>query len=90
MGKFEIELSHLDRNDICSTWIIEKIKTGEHVDIEVKDLDYTTEPISKKKAFSDLYIPFEYSNAEIDEHNKQRLEYFFLLQKFLKDKGLIA
>lgn len=88
-GKFEIESSNLDKNDICSTWIIEKIKAGEQVDLEVKDIDYTTEPIIIRKAFSGPYIPFEYSNAEIDEHNKERLKYFNLLQKFLKDEGLI-
>ncbi|RBQ11719.1 hypothetical protein DRW42_00100 [Pedobacter miscanthi] len=62
---------------------------GEQVDIEIKDLDYTTEPISKRKAFSEPYIPVEFSNAEIDEHNKHRLEYFYSLQKILTEKGLI-
>lgn len=88
-NKYEIELSHLDRNDICSTWILEKIEAGEQIDIEVKDLDYTTEPIGRRKAFSGTNIPFEYSNAEIDEQNKERLKYFYSLQKFLREKGLI-
>jgi hypothetical protein len=44
---------------------------------------------NRRKAFSEPYIPFEYSNTELDEHKKQSLEYFYLLQEFLKEEGLI-
>lgn len=85
-GQYQMEASGLDRDMMSYSWIDSEIKSGEIIDIEIKDIDRGSEPISKKMAFCD---PVKLTPKEIEIVNAERLDYFFALEKILKEENLL-
>ncbi len=85
-GRYYIEAGGLDGN-ISYRWIDSEIELGEIIEIEIKDIDKSSEPILKETAFSNPNIVTDPS--EIEAINAEQLAYFFALEKILKKEKLL-
>jgi hypothetical protein len=91
-GHYYIQVSGMDKKLMAYTWIDSwlgqdfEMEIGEAVEIEIKDIDKSSEPVSKKIAFSN---PVNGTGKEIEAINAERIERFYALEKILNEEGLI-
>jgi|CZCB01.1.fsa_nt_gi hypothetical protein len=89
-GYFHVSVGGLDIksevNMIANMWIDSKMQLGESIEIEIKDIHKSSEPSEKKAAFIDS-PPL--TDSEIKDMFIEKLNNFYILEKLLKDEGLI-
>lgn len=83
---YHVQISGLDENMISYFWLDSEMELGEILEIEIKNIDNSSEPESMKIAFSNPVIATE---KEIEVINAERLDYFFALEKILKEENLL-
>lgn len=85
-GHYRIQVSGLDENMISYFWLDSEMELGKVLEIEIKNIDKSSEPESTKVAFSNPVVATE---KEIEVINTERLDYFFALEKILKEENLL-
>ncbi|MDR2954693.1 MAG: hypothetical protein LBV43_06400 [Prevotella sp.] len=87
-GYFHFTVSGLEKGEemISSIWIDSDMELEESLDIEIKDINDSSDPLEKKIAFSGQNLT---SQEEIEKMLKYKLDYYYTLEKLLKNEGLL-
>lgn len=76
-----------DDDVIAHNWIDAELQLGESIEIEIKEIQKSSEPSEKKTAFANS-APL--SDSEVKKMFQEKLNYFYVLEKLLKSEGLIS
>ncbi len=74
-------------NIIAHYWIDTELQLGEYIEIEIKDIQTSSESSESRAAFTSS-TPL--TDREIKEMFQEKLNDFYVLEKLLKSEGLIS
>lgn len=88
-GYFHINVSKLEEKSkemmLSHIWLDSEMNIGEVLNIEIKNINETSTPSEIKKAFSNTPL----TKREIEKMFIEKLNNFYILEKFLEKEGLI-
>lgn len=73
-------------NIIAHNWVDAELQLGEYIEIEIKDIQTSSESSERRVAFANS-TPL--TDSEVKEMFIEKLNDFYALEKLLKDEGLI-